>query len=130
VNYLVEFSGGGIMRDGVMSYYLECHRNGSHKFYRIVLTSLMGGRVEWGRIGTLGQTQVVTRHEALKRLEEKRAKGYRDARDPADPEQGFIDVATDAFEAVGVKAPKTKAKKKQDQPSGEWTPGKRKLKAL
>lgn len=48
----------------------------SHKFWEIKQLPNGQAEVHWGRVGTRGQSQIVTESEALKRAGEKSAKGY------------------------------------------------------
>jgi predicted DNA-binding WGR domain protein len=79
----------------------------SNKFWAI--EPLMDGmaRVSWGRIGTRGQYQEVTRDEALDRARKKVAKGYK--RVESIPEQASDEVK-EAKKRVKEKRAERKAK--------------------
>jgi len=61
--------------------YLEFHdaSANSHKFYRVEYSAGDMATITWGRIGTEGQSQRKTASEANRKVNEKLAKGYRDA---------------------------------------------------
>ena len=56
----------------------EKHDNSINKHAYYELTSLADGRVQinWGRIGTKGQMQIVSDSEADTRIRKKRVEGY------------------------------------------------------
>lgn len=58
----------------VRAVYLEYRDQTSEKFYCAYTSKGSDALVHWGRIGTKGQSQIVSQSEAYKRIGEKRQK--------------------------------------------------------
>ena len=102
------------MKKSILEYHSDAEN--SHKFWQITEIGNNQVEVRWGRIGSVGQAQIISKVEAEKRYSEKLNKGY----ELVDSDI-FIKAMSESTAAAAKSKASAKEPKKKTKEDDIWT---------